>query len=172
MSNRWTMEDIAKLGIDRSKNKIPIKWANAEVINGKTFKNVPPKHKQKREESLQIKVVEYLKLIHPEIIFRSDFAAGIKMTMGQAVKHRRMQQSRAYPDLFIAHVNTRYAGLYIELKKDIGEVYRKDGKMREDSHIIEQNNMLLELEKRGYCAKFGFGFDFTIKLIENYLKIK
>lgn len=130
------------------------------------------KRNRKYEESLQMQVATYLKVKHPDIIFRSDFAAGIKMTMGQAVKHRRMQHSRAFPDLTIFHGNHEYRGLFLELKKSYDQVYRKDGTIREDEHVKEQAEMLSKLQLRGYKAVFACGFDEAINIIENYLKMK
>lgn len=127
---------------------------------------------QKREEGLQMQVASYLKIKHPNIIFRSDFAAGIKMTMGQAVKHKKMQYSRAYPDIFIAQPNSKFSGLYLELKKSLDDVYTIKGELRNNEHIQEQNAMLEELKERGYAAFFAGGFDNAITIIENYLKIK
>lgn len=55
-----------------------------------------------KEANVHYQVAQYLKHQYPQIIFRTDFAAGIKMTMGQAVKHKGLQSGKAYPDLFIA----------------------------------------------------------------------
>lgn len=128
--------------------------------------------KQKKEKRLQVQVATWLKYQHPEIIFRSDFAAGIKMTKGQAVLHKSMQHSRGYPDMFIAHVNRINCGLFLELKKDRGEVYNKNGSIRKNEHIQEQYMTIRELNKRGYAAYFACGFDEAIKIITDYLNNK
>lgn len=124
----------------------------------------------KKEESLQMQVAKYLKLQYPGIIFRSDFAAGIKMTIGQAVKHARMQQGKDYPDLFIAEPRNGKHGLYMELKKDFGEVYKKDGSLRDIPHIRGQQETLWKLQGKGFVAVFACGFDDAKKIIDQYLK--
>lgn len=165
----WTSDDLANLAMKRQNKK-----KNLAMQLANNLMNCPgkPRRKQKLEESLQIQVATYLKLNHPNIIFRSDFAAGIKMTMGQAVRHKAMQSGRAYPDLFIAEPRGIHCGLFLELKRSKEEILKKDGKLREDVHVQEQNNVRLELLKRGYQALFACGFDEAIEIIENYLKIE
>jgi len=124
-----------------------------------------------REEDLQLQIAFYLRLKHSEIFFRSDFAAGIKMTIGQATKHKKMQHNRGWPDLFIAHTTSSYSGLFLELKRDKSEIYKKDGSLRENDHIKEQDAMLNELRKRGYAATFACGYDDAIEKIEQYLNL-
>lgn len=123
-----------------------------------------------KEESLHIQVATYLKYQYPDVIFRSDFAAGIKMTMGQAVKHKRMQHGKSYPDLFIAEPRNGFSGMYLELKKDFSEVYKKDGSLRDIEHIQEQQKMLWTLQKKGFVAVFACGFNDAKSLIDEYLK--
>ena len=129
-----------------------------------------PKKRAKREESLQIQLANYMRMKRPDIIFRSDFAAGIKMSMPQAVKHKRMQHSRAYPDFFIAKPVGINAGLFIELKQSKEGVYLKDGRLSKDKHIQEQAEMLRRLTVEGYKAVFACGIDEAISVVESYLE--
>lgn len=134
-------------------------------------------------------VVDYLKIQYPLIPFRTDFAAGIKMTPGQAVKHKRLQYDRAWPDLFIATASYKnksadYYGLFIELKKPGTKLKRErdatrktagDPKLRRagdwyDLHIEEQAEMLATLRIHGYKAEFAVGFDEAKAIIDEYLK--
>ncbi len=140
---------------------------------------------KKREESIHIAVAGYIRMQYPDVILRTDFAAGIKMTMFQAVKHKNLQSSRAYPDLFIAWPSTREAqhGAFIELKKegtqlkrqkDAAKVLKGEYTLRKagdwyDSHIEEQANMLKRLDSLGYFATFAVGFDEAVRLIKQYL---
>ena len=122
------------------------------------------------EASLHQQVVNYLKWQYPNVLFRTDFAAGIKMTIGQAVKHKKLQKCKAWPDLFIAARFGGYSGLFIEIKKDRSEVYLKSGVLKNDAHILEQYEMLTGLHIRGYYAVFGCGFEDIKNIIDNYLK--
>lgn len=126
------------------------------------------------EDSLHWRVAQYIRSNYPTVIFRTDFAAGIKLTPGQAKKHKSLQSGRAYPDLFIAQPKRynniiTYAGLYIELKKEGATLYKKDGTLSSNKHIQEQYSALLELTTRGYYADFAQGFESAKKLIDWYL---
>lgn len=123
-----------------------------------------------KESSLHQQVVDYLKYQYPKIIFRTDFAAGIKMTIGQAVKHRKIQKCKAWPDLFICAPRGGYYGLFIELKKSFDEIYLKSGQYKKDEHIMQQLKIIEQLNGLGYAAVFGCGFEHTKDIIDNYLK--
>lgn len=119
------------------------------------------------------RVCSYLKLRHPGVIFRSDFAAGLKLPPAVAIRHAKHQSSRAFPDLVIyepSHVlYGDYPLLAIELKRDGVKIYRKDGELVADPHIREQAAMLDALRQRGYKAEFSIGYEATIDLLEQYL---
>jgi len=123
-----------------------------------------------KEASLHQQVVDYLKWQYPNVLFRTDFAAGIKMTIGQAVKHKQLQKCKAWPDLFIAARKENYCGLFIEIKKGWSEILLKSGKYKNNPHINEQKQMLQQLSDCGYNAVFGCGFDDIKLIIDNYLK--
>lgn len=139
------------------------------------------------ELELQAQVADYIRLQYPTVIFHSDFGSGIKLTMGQAIKQKRLNGGRrSWPDMFIAEVSTselydkhddsiydsqRYChGLFIELKREGTRIFKKDGKLVADEHIREQFDMLHDLRARGYAAEFACGFDEAKKLIDDYMK--
>lgn len=80
-----------------------------------------------------------------------------------------MQSGKSYPDLFIAEPRNGFSGLYLELKKDFSEVYKRDGSLRDLPHIQDQQKMLFRLQKKGYAAVFACGFDDAIGIIGSYL---
>lgn len=125
------------------------------------------------ELELQAQVADYLRLQYPNVLFHSDFGSGIKLTMGQAAKQKRLQGGRrAWPDMFIAFVRSigdrYYHGLFIELKRDGTRLKKKNGDWA-TAHIKEQNDVLFELRVRGYKAEFAVGFDAAKKIIDEYL---
>lgn len=69
------------------------------------------------EHDLYTMLADYLRYNYKDIIWRFDLAADLKLTIGQARKHKRLQQHRGYPDLFIAEPRGEYHGAYIELKR-------------------------------------------------------
>lgn len=142
-----------------------------------------------REIDLQAQVADYIRLQYPSAIFHSDFGSGIKLTMGQAIKQKRLNGGRrSWPDMFLAEPMARkidltkdspfdkttklvmYAGLFIELKREGTRIFKKDGKLVADEHIREQFDMLQDLRARGYAAEFACGFDEAKKLIDDYMK--
>lgn len=123
------------------------------------------------ELELQAQVADYIRLQYPDVIFHSDFGSGIKLTMGQAIKQKRLNGGRrAWPDMFLAEPKGKYSGLFIELKKEGVRVYKKDGALVADEHIREQFDMLHDLRRKGYAAEFACGFDEAKKLIDDYMK--
>ena len=128
----------------------------------------------KPEATLRQQVAEYLQLQYPDIIYRFDLAADLKLTAGQAVRHKHLHPHRGYPDLFIAQpailAGHRFAGLYIELKAEGKNPYRKDGKLKKDKHLEEQAYMLHKLLQAGYFAVFCVGFEDCKQTIDGYLR--
>lgn len=122
-----------------------------------------------KEKSVHKQVVDWLKLAHPGIVFRSD-GGGIRLTIGQATQFSKLQSSRAFPDLNILEARGEYNGFLLEIKRDRDEVYCKDGSLRKLPHIQEQAEMLQKLRDKDYWADFGMGFDDCQKKINHYLR--
>lgn len=142
--------------------------------------------KYNSEHNLYEQIARYLQLQYPDVIYRFDLSADLKLTMGQAAKHKRLHPERGYPDLFIAKpkdvkiitkldggynlVETKpLGGLYLEIKKDGEKLTKKDGSWR-TPHIAEQAEMLERLRQTGYRAEFGVGFDECKQNIDEYLR--
>ena len=128
----------------------------------------------KKEEILHLKVCDYLRKNYPDVLFRTDFSSGMKMTPGQAAKHKKFQKSRAWPDLFIACSDRdgweiKECGLFLELKAEGTKLYKKNGEMVANKHYREQAEMLKKLRSEGYAAEFAIGYDEAIKQIHEYL---
>lgn len=135
------------------------------------------------ESQIQEALADYLRLKHPDVLFHSDFGSGVKLTMGQAVRQKRLNGGRrAWPDMFIAEpqfkvirindpnlVTRQYHGLFIELKKEGTRLKKKNGEWASD-HIAEQAKVLSELRASGYEAQFAVGYDEAVAIIENYLR--
>lgn len=124
---------------------------------------------RKNEENLHLRVCDFLRKNYPDVIFRTDFSSGMKMTPGQAIKHKKFQSSRAYPDLFIAESNILANGLFLELKAEGVKIYKKNGEIVANKHYQEQAEMLERLSQKGYRARFAIGYKQAIFEIKEYL---
>lgn len=126
------------------------------------------------EAMLHQQVCDYLRLRYPYTVWRTDFAAGLKLPPQVAIRHKRLQSSAGFPDITIfepSHVMYgEYPLLAIELKAEGVELYKKDGTLRANPHIEEQAEMLQKLRDRGYKAEFAVGFDQARNLIDQYLR--
>ncbi len=123
----------------------------------------------KPEAELRRMLARWLQLQYPNVIYRFDLAADLKLTMGQARKHKELHPKRGYPDLFIAEPRSCYHGMYIELKADGNSPYKRNGELKSSEHLREQSVFLHNLNCRGYFAVFATGFDEAKSLIEKYL---
>lgn len=141
--------------------------------------------KYNSEHNLYEQLARYLQLQYPNVIYRFDVGADLKLTPGQAAKHKRLHPERGYPDLFIAESSENidskdwngivrewgfYFGLYLEIKTESNSPYKKDGTLKKDQHLEEQARMLEKLRARGYKAEFGVGFEECKQIIDEYLR--
>lgn len=125
------------------------------------------------EHQLYKALAVHLKVAYPKIVYRFDLAADLKLTAGQAAKHKAIQGARGYPDLFIAEPRGKYCGLFIEIKRSKDDYLRKtDGKLKAGDHLAEQAEMLEKLTQKGYLATFGAGLDECLTIIDNYLTMQ
>lgn len=127
------------------------------------------------EHEMYMQIADYMRYQYPKVIYRFDLAADLKLSIGQAKKHKRLQGRRGYPDLFIAEPKVdlidmiKYSGLFLELKRPDVTIYKKNGELVANAHIREQAAVLDELRKCGYKAEFACGFDEAKKIIDEYL---
>lgn len=126
--------------------------------------------KYNSEHNLYERIARYLQQQYPDVIYRFDLAADLKLTPGQAAKHHRLHPERGYPDLFIAEARGKYHGFYLEIKTKSNSPYKKDGTLKKDKHVEEQAEMLKKLRARGYKAEFGVGFEECKRIIDEYLR--
>lgn len=126
----------------------------------------------KHEESIQKQICHYLRLQYAHVIFRSDYASGLRLTMNQARVHRSLQSGRAFPDLFIYEPSRGFHGMALELKKDGTTIILKTGprkgRLTSDPHVQEQAQVINDLRHKGYYADFAVGFDDAVNKINWY----
>ena len=118
------------------------------------------------EEALHKQICEYIAWQYPDAIFNTDMS-GVRLTIGQAKKLKKLRSSNKMPDIPIYEPRGQYCGLFIEVKKETP--YTNSGTLKRSEHLEAQEQMLINLTKRGYKAKFVWTFDMAKDLIDNYL---
>jgi len=122
------------------------------------------------EKELHTAVCKYLDSQYPEVIYLSD-PSGMRVSVGLQMELKRKRCKRyKIPDLIILHPNNYWKGIVIEIKTDMSKVATKSGDIRKDPHVQEQLRTLERLQKLGYAAVFGCGFDHIKSLLDEYFK--
>lgn len=124
-----------------------------------SLQNKRKKPHRQEESEIQMAVVRWLKLNHPTVLFSSALG-GIKTTMGQAVKLKRLGYVRGLPDLLIFEPRGGFHGLMLELKTPSGQV------------SVFQKEFLKNLHDRGYRGWVSFSYEDAVIVIEDYLSGK
>lgn len=141
------------------------------------------------EKVLHQHIAQYIRAQYPRIIFFTDSGSGAYFQgKAGALTKKKMQALNSaddvIPDMFIAEPRTvemsvgeftdvvvmKFAGFYIEVKKDGTRLFKRDGHTWATPHIAEQAKTLQRLRDRGYAAEFAVGFDDAKKQIDQYLK--
>ena len=121
------------------------------------------------EAKLHQSICDYIRLQYPKTLFNSDLS-GIKLTMGQAMKVKKLRSSRGFPDLMIFEARGDYNGFFLELKRDGEKLWKKNGDWKTE-HLEEQADMIHKLVARGYYANFAIGFEDAKTQIDRYMKL-
>lgn len=119
------------------------------------------------EKQIHTNVCEYLRINYPDLIFTSD-PSGIKSSMGVVMDVQRKVSKHKIPDLLIFEPNSQYSAAFFEIKRSVGDLYLKSGKLKND-HVKAQQQTIDLLLSKGYFATFTIGFEGTIQTIEKYL---
>lgn len=105
------------------------------------------------ELELQAQVADYIRLRYPGVIFHSDFGSGIKLTMGQAIKQKRLNGGRrAWPDMFIAETKIPEPSCRELTEEERKEVEEKLGGLDGIACVKYLQNyygLFIELKKEG-----------------------
>jgi len=120
-----------------------------------------------REYQICKNIATYLRLQYPKVIFHFDLA-GLNLSRAQAGMMKAIQGGRGWPDLFIAEPRGEYKGLFIEVKTEDTKLRKKDMTCA-TPHIQEQWSCIIDLEQRGYMARFAIGFDEAKTIIVEYM---
>ena len=125
----------------------------------------------RREEEVHNAVCDYLRMRYPGVFFTSE-SSGLRVSIGLARKLKRQRSHNKLPDLIILEPNDKHHGLCIEIKATYEDLYKKNGEYKKSEHLDGQRDVLRKLELKGYCARFGCGFDHCRNIIDNYFDNK
>jgi len=118
------------------------------------------------EKDLHKSICFYLQAQYPKVIFNTDMS-GLKLTMGQSVQAKKLRSSNGFPDITILEPSTGYNALFIEVKKETP--YKKDGTLKSNRHLEEQQEMHKQLMIKGYYAAFVWSFEQAKEILDEYL---
>lgn len=139
---------------------------NGYIHKSSHFVRKPKKKKYvlKPEQKLMIRIADWLdgnELLWD--IFHHPPNEG-KRSIQEGAMLKRMGMRKDTPDLIILYPCWGFHGLIIEVK----ELNPKTGKYGRPTS--GQKRKIQKLNDLGYHATFGYGYDATIKIIEDYLK--
>lgn len=117
------------------------------------------------ESKVQIATLNWLQLYHPEAhahVVKID-NEGKRTPYGHQLAIAQGLHIGA-ADIFLAWTTTRYAGLWLEVKREKWKMIPSN-----QEHTERQFAFLNKMIKRGYHADMGIGLDACIKIIQDYL---
>lgn len=120
----------------------------------------------KTEEGLHLAICKYIKLQYPHVIFTSE-GSGVRLTKGQSVKEKLKRSGTGLPDIWIVHPD-KPEMLFLEVKKE--SPFKKNGELKQDTHLQEQEDIIWQLIDKGHYADFVWDFDRAKAIIDNFLK--
>lgn len=121
-----------------------------------------------KENDLHLAICNYIKLQYKGIIFTSE-NSGLRVFWKQAKMLKKTRSCAGLPDIWILEPRKGYHGLLLEIKREGTKIYKKDGEMRKDNHLKEQEEILHQLKQKGYMAEFVVGFDNAKAILDFYL---
>ena len=121
-----------------------------------------------KENDLHLAICNYIKLQYKGIIFTSE-NSGLRVFWKQAKMLKKTRSCAGLPDIWILEPRKGYHGLLLEIKREGTRIYKKDGDMRKDAHLKEQEEILHQLKQKGYMAEFVVGFDNAKAILDFYL---
>lgn len=116
----------------------------------------------RKEEQEQIIIFEWASMMsskYPELEYLNASLNGLRLTIGQAVKAKRLGMKKGFPDINLPVLRRGKTSLYIELKVD---------KNKPSTEQIKWNKFLND---HGHLAVFCWGSVEAIEVIKNYLDI-
>jgi hypothetical protein len=125
------------------------------------------KKNSQKEQKLQTLVSDYINKKYRGTIFFCDVAAGLHLPIWIGALVKRWRSSKGLPDVYIFEPQGEYKALMLELK--VSSPLKKDGSVKKDDHLQEQNAIQAALRNKGYAAYFVVGIHHSMAMIDWYM---
>ena len=124
------------------------------------------------EKKLHKQIIDYIDLQYKGVVVQSD-PNGLKTTIGQAfdIKARRLPKDGGHPDIFVYCTRGNFSGLFLEVKTEKNNPYKKNGELKKGDHIHKQAALHERLRAEGYIGGFAVGFDRAKAMIDEYMRL-
>ena len=125
------------------------------------------------EKQLHAAVCRYIAVQYPRAAFHTDMSGVYLSGKWSLMRELKNNNSAAgFPDLTVWHRSGQHNGLAIELKAEGKRPYKRNGELRDDSHLRAQKEWLDLLTSLGWKAVFATGFDEAKIIIDLYMNEK
>jgi hypothetical protein len=102
---------------------------------------------------------------YPDLKYLNSSLCGIRLSIGLAVKAKRMGMPKGFPDINLPTKRSNFSGLYIELKRPaIKSLGVKAGTLKK-----EQKEWIAYLGSQGYFVDVCRGAENALNIILGYL---
>lgn len=122
------------------------------------------------EDKLQNSVITYLRAKYNVLAIPLNTESN--KTPFERYKSKYLGLHKGIPDLFIPTPRRGFNGLFLELKAEGKNVYKKNGELLKNTHLEIQAKYHKKLNQAGFYACFGVGAKNTFKIIDWYFKNK
>lgn len=116
------------------------------------------------EQAEQEKVAAYINDRYPEVLWTAS-CGGMRVSIGTAIKMKRSGYHKGCADILILTPRRHWHGLLIELKRP--EI---KGICKKGSPSPEQLEFLKIAMNLGYQTAICYGFEETVRVIDNYFE--
>ena len=121
-----------------------------------------------REENIQKAIARLCRLQYPAALFNSDLS-GVRLSISQARKAKEIRSGRGFPDFVLYARRGEFGALFLELKAEGKNPYKKNGELKAGQHLKEQQEKIQQLRAAGYFAAFVTGFDNAAEAVRAYM---
>lgn len=111
-----------------------------------------------KESVEQVKLVNVLRWVYPDIVFHS-IPNGAQVHPATAARLKAEGMTAGVSDLFFPEPRGDFHGLYLEMKRQRGGTVSK-----------EQTEWMAKMAIRGYAVAVGRGYKKALETIDEYLK--